>query len=71
MFQEAFESFSNANNIGGPGTEEAFLWMAICKFSAGKKEEAIEFLEWCLKDKDLDDKLKSKAEMAISDMKEN
>ena len=71
MLKGAFESFSNADRIGGPGTEDAFLWMAICKYSAGIKQEAIETLEWYLNNKDLSDEIKSKAAMALSEMKEN
>jgi len=37
---EAIESFDKAALLGGPGTEEMFLWKSLCLHNGGQPEQA-------------------------------
>jgi uncharacterized protein YegJ (DUF2314 family) len=43
-YLDAVECFDRAGQLGGPGTEEVFLWKAICLANAGQRDQAIQWL---------------------------
>lgn len=43
-YDEALESFEEAERIGGPGTEEIFFWRALAHGNAGRGAETVSIL---------------------------
>lgn len=43
-YDEALESFEEAERIGGPGTEEIFFWRALAHGNAGRGDETVSIL---------------------------
>ena len=43
-YDEAAEAFATAARLGGPGTEEMFLWQALSLVNAGKRSEGMELV---------------------------
>lgn len=39
-YDEAIESFDKAAALGGPGTEDIFLWKSLCLHNGGKPKQA-------------------------------
>jgi tetratricopeptide (TPR) repeat protein len=39
-YAEAVECFDEAASLGGPGTEDMFLWKSLCLYNGGHPEQA-------------------------------
>lgn len=64
-YVEAAKSFERSESIGGPGTEDAFLWRALALYNGGQRERAKEVVWDFLESDNKDDELVAKATNAL------
>jgi len=65
-YAEAVESFGRATQLGGPGTEETFLWQALSLHNGGQREEAKQVIRDFLLSESATSELVAKAQGALA-----
>jgi tetratricopeptide (TPR) repeat protein len=65
-FAESIECFERAASLGGPGTEDMFLWKALALRNDGKNERAKQVIQRFLASGDGTPQLVAKAKAALA-----
>jgi len=64
-YEEAVASFDRAGELGGPGTDDVFLWSSLALHNSGKREEAKARLRDALASPALTPELRARTESAL------
>ena len=64
-YEEAVASFDKASTLGGPGTDDAFLWAALALHNGGKRDDAKARLRDVLASTALSPELRARTESAL------
>jgi tetratricopeptide (TPR) repeat protein len=70
-YEEAVASFDRAGELGGPGTDDVFLWSSLALHNGGKSEEAKARLRDALTSTALTPELHARTESALKTLEES
>ena len=70
-YQEAVASFDKAGELGGPGTDDVFLWSSLALHNGGRRDEAKARLRDALASTALRAELRAKTEAALQTLEQS
>jgi tetratricopeptide (TPR) repeat protein len=69
-YDEACVSFDKAANLGGPGTDDVFLWSSLALHNGGRREEAKTRLRDALASTRLTRELRTRTQTALTQLEQ-
>lgn len=67
---EAVDAFDKASGLGGPGTDDLFLWSSLALHNGGKPEQAKERLREALASTQLTPELRARTQAALQTLEQ-